>query len=419
MQKNAVTAIEQVVQVTYRFPVWFTEHTFDPGNTLLRDLCLSDHSRRRTKVMCVVDAGLASANPRLVGDIERYFDSFQDELELVHTPMTVPGGEAVKNEHGAVADIHFAIHEAGIDRHSYVVAVGGGAVLDMAGYAAATAHRGVRLIRVPTTVLSQNDSGVGVKNSVNAFGKKNFLGTFAPPAAVVNDRALLDKLPDRDWRAGISEAIKVALLKDVAFFDYLEEHADLLRQRDVDAMQWLIYRCAELHLNHIATSGDPFEFGSSRPLDFGHWSAHKLEQISGYAWRHGEAVAIGICLDSTYAYLKGMLPPDVWRRILDTFVAVGLPIYAPDLASSLEFHRDDPRCILAGLDEFREHLGGQLTIMLLQGPGRSIEVHEMDEQVIIRSIALLKDEHDARSKEASNGHTNVADMSTLPTTPHR
>lgn len=419
MQKNAVTAIEQVVEVTYRFPVWFTEHTFDPANTLLRDLCASDHTPRRTKVLCVVDAGIASAYPQLASDIERYAESFQDELELVRPPMIVPGGEAVKNEHGAVTDIHCAIHEAGIDRHSYVVAIGGGAVLDMVGYAAATAHRGVRLIRVPTTVLSQNDSGVGVKNSVNAFGKKNFLGTFAPPAAVINDHTLLSELPDRDWRAGISEAIKVALLKDVQFFDYIEEHAELLRQRDGDAMRWLIYRCAQLHLNHIATGGDPFELGSSRPLDFGHWSAHKLEQISGYAWRHGEAVAIGICLDSTYAYLDGRLPAGAWRRILDTFVCVGLPIYAPELASSLEYRRDDPRCILAGLDEFREHLGGQLTIMLLRGIGRGIEVHEMDDQLIVRSVALLKEEHDARTKEGLNGHTHIADMSAFPTAAHR
>ena len=121
--------------------------------------------------------------------------------------------------------VHRAIHEYGIDRHAYVLAVGGGALLDMVGYAAATAHRGVRLVRVPTTVLSQNDSGIGVKNSVNAFGKKNFLGTFAPPFAVFNDFTFLTTLSDRDWRAGISEAIKVALLKDATFFAFLEEHA--------------------------------------------------------------------------------------------------------------------------------------------------------------------------------------------------
>jgi 3-dehydroquinate synthase len=240
---------------------------------------------------------------------------------------------------------------------------------------------------VPTTVLSQNDSGIGVKNSVNAFGKKNFLGTFAPPFAVFNDVTFLTTLSDRDWRAGISEAIKVALLKDAAFFAFLEEHATALVERDMTAMQWLVYRCAELHLEHIATSGDPFEFGSSRPLDFGHWAAHKLEQLSNYELRHGEAVAIGLALDATYAYLIGLLPEADWRRILDLIVAVELPLHVQELDMGAP---DGTPAILAGMEEFREHLGGRLTIMLLEGIGSGIEVHEMDPGLILASMARLK-----------------------------
>jgi 3-dehydroquinate synthase len=232
---------------------------------------------------------------------------------------------------------------------------------------------------------------------VNKFGKKNFLGTFAPPYAVINDAALISRLPDREWIGGISEAIKVALLKDAAFFSWIEEHAGALRDRDVGAMDWLIYRCAQLHLRHIATSGDPFEFGSSRPLDFGHWSAHKLEQISNYAWRHGEAVAIGIALDSTYSWKRGMLPEEDWRRILRVFIDVGLPISAPEMVESLRA-RGTSGSILAGLQEFREHLGGELTIMLLNGIGRGVEVHEMDEAVIIDSMHVLETEHEAHAR---------------------
>ena len=109
-------------------------------------------------------------------------------------------------------------------------------------------------------------------------------------------------------------------------------------------MQWLVYRCAQLHLEHIATSGDPFELGSSRPLDFGHWAAHKLEQLSNYELRHGEAVAIGLALDATYAHLIGLLPEADWRRILDLIVAVGLPLYVRELdMSALDGTRSDPR----------------------------------------------------------------------------
>jgi 3-dehydroquinate synthase len=387
-----------VVDVSYRYTVSFTTNLFSLDNRVLAETCVPSVPGRVVKVLVVVDAGVSDANPELLGDIARYFEPLTETHRLVREPLLVPGGEMVKNDHQYVSQIQAAINAGGIDRHEYVVVVGGGAVLDMAGYAAATAHRGIRLVRVPTTVLSQNDSGVGVKNGVNEFGKKNFLGTFVPPVAVINDFAFLVKISDRDWRGGIAEAVKVALLKDVAFFEFLETHADDLRNRDEASMRWLIYRCAQLHLNHIATSGDPFEFGSSRPLDFGHWSAHKLEQISNYAWRHGEAVAIGISLDSTYSYLSGRLSESEWLRIIGVFRSVGLPIYAPELEGSLD-DRSSPLCVLQGLNEFREHLGGELTIMLLNGIGRGIEVHEIDESVMIEAMALLRRLNNVESME--------------------
>jgi len=280
-----------------------------------------------------------------------------------------------------------AISEFGLCRHSYVVVAGGGAVLDMAGYAASTAHRGVRLIRIPTTVLSQNDSGIGVKNGINAFGKKNFLGVFAPPHAVINDFAFLSTLVDRDWRSGIAEAVKVALIKDASFFEFLEEHAHGLATRESTPMRRLIHRCAELHLHHIASGGDPFEAGSARPLDFGHWSAHKLEQMTRFRLRHGEAVAIGMALDATYSCLSGMLPEADWRRILALLEDVGFELYVPELGGPLS--RSEPESLLHGLTEFREHLGGRLSITLLEGIGRGVEAHEMEDELIRDSIAEL------------------------------
>ena len=301
----------------------------------------------------------------------------------------MPGGEAAKNTPSLVEQIHSHIERVGLCRHSYVLAIGGGSVLDMVGYAAATAHRGVRLLRVPTTVLAQNDSGVGVKNGINAFNKKNFLGTFAPPYAVLNDFDFLATLDERDWRSGIAEAIKVALIKDATFFEFIAEHTSDLVDRDMDTMQQLIYRCAQLHLEHIANSGDAFEKGSSRPLDFGHWAAHKLEQLTDYRLRHGEAVAIGIALDTTYSYLRGMLSSLEWQRIMNTLKALGFTLYVPELSpanSQLE-----SRCLFRGLTEFREHLGGELTLMLLQRIGQGIEVHEVDISLYRQAISLLAD----------------------------
>jgi 3-dehydroquinate synthase len=408
--------IEQQIQVRYSYPVRFTREMFDPANATLADVCTHDDDGRQRKALAVLDAGVATAYPSLADAIGRYVSVHADALRLTRPPMLVDGGEQIKNDHATLEAIQQEIDRGGIDRHSFVIAIGGGAVLDMVGFAAATAHRGIRLIRVPTTILSQNDSGVGVKNSVNAFGKKNFLGTFAPPYAVINDAALVERLPDREWRAGIAEAIKVALLKDPAFFAFIEANAAALLARDAGAMDHLIYRCAELHLQHIATSGDPFEFGSSRPLDFGHWSAHKLEQISNYAWRHGEAVAVGICLDATYSWQQGLLAEAEWRRIIDVFHAVGLPAYAPELIDSLQ-HAGTSRSVLSGLEEFREHLGGQLTIMLIRGIGKPYEVHTMDEPAIINSMQVLKAEHEAWSKkESSYGEHVRAQQSSLAAT---
>ena len=398
MKAGSLETIHQRVQVTYEYPVHFTDNVFSLSNDIVRDLCSASAARTSVNVLCVVDGGLSSALPELSGDIEAYFRDARTTASLVREPILVAGGEAIKNDHRSVDEVLRAIEWHGIDRHSYVIAVGGGALLDMVGYAAAIAHRGVRLIRIPTTVLSQDDSGVGVKNSVNAFGKKNFLGTFAPPYAVINDMALLTRLPDRDWLSGVSEAVKVALLKDSAFFDYLESNASGLIERDVETMRQVVYRSAQLHLNHIATSGDPFEFGSSRPLDFGHWSAHKLEQISDYRWRHGEAVSIGISLDSTYAYLSGMLGEADWKRIINLFESLDLPIYADELATARS-PETGRLVVLDGLNEFREHLGGELTIMLLHGIGQGVEVHEMDEARIIESIEMLRQRSNARSFE--------------------
>src|SRR4030095_7380584 len=284
---NVLARIERGITVTFRHQVHFTEGVFEPSNTLLRDILASDPSEGRARVLVVLDDGIVRGQPGLPGRVEAWFDAHGCAVELGSAPLSVEGGERVKNAYFHVSDIHERIDRHHLDRHNYVIGVGGGALLDIVWFAAATAHRGVRHVRLPTTTLAQADSGVGVKNGINAFGKKNFIGTFAPPAAVINDFDLLASLPVRDKRAGYSEAVKVALIRDGKFFETLERDAAALRDFEPEAMQRLIYRCAELHINHIATSGDPFELGSARPLDFGHWAAHKLEQLSDYQLRPG------------------------------------------------------------------------------------------------------------------------------------
>lgn len=381
--------ITQQFEVSFTYPVHFTEGLFEQENTLFADLIGEHSSGDNRKILFVLDEGMYRHHPRLFEDVLNYAAKYKGAFHPLGEPVVIPGGETAKNHPEYVGEIHDAVNKANLDRHSYVCVIGGGAVIDTAGYAAATAHRGIRLIRVPTTVLAQNDAAVGVKNGINAYGKKNFLGTFVPPFAVLNDYRFLHTLDDRDWRSGISEAVKVALLKDAEFFRYLEEHAELLNRREEEPMQRLIYRCAELHLDHIATSGDPFEMGSSRPLDFGHWAAHKLEQLTNYRLRHGEAVAVGLALDVTYSYLKGMLPEEEWRRVLEMLVTAGFELHVSELHSRLDqpTHEDS---LFRGLEEFREHLGGELTIMLLEKIGRGTEVHKVDYELYRKAIPMLE-----------------------------
>jgi 3-dehydroquinate synthase len=377
---------EQRFSVDFDYPVVFCRGALAPGEpTLAWSICRREPERRQP-VFAVLDGGLVAARPDLTTTLERYVESHGHHLTLSAPPYVMPGGEECKNEPRLIADLHDRLAAARLDKQGTLLIIGGGAVLDAAGYAGSTTHRGVRIVRMPTTVLSQNDAGVGVKTSVNAFGAKNFLGTFAPPFAVINDSELLATLPVRDVRAGLAEAVKVALIRDASFFDWLEEHAPRLREAEPSLLETAVRRCAELHLRHIATGGDPFERGSARPLDYGHWAAHKLETLTHHTLRHGEAVAIGMALDAAYAVEKGMLSEPIRTRLCALLRALGLPIFDP----MLKARREGRSLVIEGLQEFREHLGGALSVTLLTNIGKGVEVHDMDLDLIARSIDWLE-----------------------------
>ena len=377
---------EQRFTVAYEYPVIFTNDIFSVNNVVFGEVLALQEQGRRHKVAILIDDGLRAAEETLPRRIAAYAAAHASQMELVSVPEFMRGGEGCKNDAAQVERLQRRLVDLGLDRHSFVAAIGGGAFLDLVGYAAATTHRGIRHIRIPTTVLAQNDSGVGVKNGVNAFGQKNLLGTFAPPFAVINDATFLLGLNERDRRAGMAEAVKVALIRDPVFFEWLEAHADDLRSFEPEAVSYMIRRCAELHMIQIASGGDPFERGSARPLDFGHWSAHKLEILTGHEVRHGEAVAIGLALDTRYSVLSGHLSEGDDTRVCDLLRTLGLPLYHPMLMAS---DGAGDYSLLRGLREFREHLGGELTITLLDELGTGIEVHDMDEALIVQAIEWL------------------------------
>ena len=380
-----MSVIQRQIRVGWPLRVFFTENVFASENLTLKN-ALADAQQR--KALVVIENSLGQARPEIEKQIENYFSRHASELQLVRPPLPVVGGERSKNSIPLVTEILSHIDRHHIDRQSYLIAIGGGALLDLAGFAAAIAHRGVRHVRIPTTTLAQADSGVGVKNAINAFGKKNFIGTFAPPHAVINDFNLLATLAPRDKRAGYIEAVKVACIRDRIFFDEIENAAEKLASFEPNAMKQLIRKCAELHLNHIATSGDPFEKGSARPLDFGHWSAHKLEQLSSFQISHGEAVAIGIALDVIYSRLAGLLNKKSCERILSLLERLGFKLFDDEL---LDTDAKKNIRVLDGLEEFREHLGGRLTVTVLKEIGRGIEIHELDPQKIVAAIHELRE----------------------------
>jgi 3-dehydroquinate synthase len=178
--------------------------------------------------------------------------------------------------------------------------------------------------------------------------------------------------------------VKVSLLKDPVFFANLEKEAPLLAAGDIPAIGRAVRRSAELHARHIAGNGDPFELGSARPLDLGHWAAHKLESMTNHRLTHGEAVAVGLALDLLCARDLGHFGAAETARALDLLVALGFKIYAP------EMHQDGGATMLAGLEEFREHLGGQLTLVLPTAIGKSTQVHEMPTAIVRRATDELR-----------------------------
>lgn len=372
--------------IRYRFPVVFTEHAFDVNNNVLRDT-IAQHNQtgQPASVMVFVDDGVVRAQPDIIDAITAFFSSWQDTARLIGPPRVTPGGEAVKTAKH-IDRFHRDMLDNKLDRHNIVVAIGGGAMLDAIGFACSSFHRGIPLIRMPSTVLAQNDAGIGVKNGYNAYNNKNLIGHFMPPLAVINDARLLDTLAERDKRAGLAEAVKVALIRDGQFFDWLEHNANQLACFEDDATQYAIQQCARLHLAQITNGGDPFETGNARPLDYGHWAAHKLELLLDYHIRHGEAVAVGMAIDACYASLIGMINKQTADRVIHLLNTLGFTLCDDRVKTLLQQHPDK---LLAGLEEFRQHLGGTLSITLLTGIGDAIEVNEIHTDKMQQAFSLL------------------------------
>ena len=365
----------------------FTDDLFGADSDVLAEL-LETSDDKPARIQFWLDQNVADSQPQLISLVKRFADSRPDHVQRIGHIQLVPGGEEAKNDIHLLEQILKVFNVSDLDRRSYIVAIGGGAVLDAVGFATSIAHRGLRLVRIPTTTLSQADSGIGVKNSINLFHKKNWMGSFAVPWAVINDSEMLSTLSNRDFIGGFSEAVKVSLLKDRAMFDQICRSAEAIANREMNVAEPIIRSSAQLHLDHITRGGDPFEMLEARPLDFGHWSAHKMETMSDFSLRHGEAVAIGVAIDTVYSSLEMGLSEKIAEQVLQCLGNLGFHLADPSLTNV--------EILFDGLEEFRQHLGGRLTLTMLEDVGQPREVHTVNRDKMLKAIEQVAHFADTR-----------------------
>lgn len=376
--------IKQKIKVEFSYKIHFIRDLFNPSNNLLENTL----KNTKPKVIVFLDSKVAHLFPGLKYKIKRWFNFHPKNGTLVSI-IVIQGGEQSKNNPKYYKNIANALYLNELDRHSYVITIGGGAVLDTVGFIASITHRGIRHIRVPTTVLSQCDSGVGVKNAINYYGTKNYFGTFTPPYAVINDFEFLKTLDTRDWLGGIAEAFKVAIIKNGSFLRYLVTNAGKLKKRNEKVMEFMIFNCARLHANHIVKGKDPFEINSSRPLDFGHWSAHYLEVLTDYKLRHGEAVAIGIVLDMIIAKNRGLVSKKESQFVIRGLKNCGFKLWHPVLETR---EKNNSLGIYRGLELFRQHLGGKLTLIMPAHLGKMRQINNVLHNEVEKAVQEMKNE---------------------------
>ena len=374
-------SVDGAFSIPWTHRIRFTHEAFSEGNDVLA--AVLPEGDEPIRLCTVIDAGLLEARSDLVDSLNEWGQRHSSRVQFTGPPVIIPGGEPTKNGWSSFETVASAINDQHVCRRSVVLIIGGGAVLDAAGFAASTSHRGIDVIRMPSTTLSQGDAGIGVKNGINAFGVKNFLGSFSPPLAVVNDLSLLESLDDAHWRGGLSEAVKVALLKHPPLLDFIEQSTSHLQSRDLAVMETVMLASARLHMDHIVEGGDPFENQHARPLDLGHWAAHRIEAVSQWSVPHGDAVAMGLAIDLDYTVRIGRLDRAVLDRVVGCLRSLGF------LGSSKCLN--DGTVILKGIEEFREHLGGRLTIPTIAAPGTLLELHEIDSSIMLEAIASVNE----------------------------
>jgi len=345
------------------YRVDLTEDVFAPDNPLLAEYC---EGRR-------VIAFLGPTVDRLYGDRLRCYLSARlaDGSWSVRVIRT---GERQKTME-SVQEICAVAKESGLDRRGVMIAVGGGVTCDLVGFAAAIYGRGLRYIKVNTTLVGQIDVGVGVKTGVNAFGTKNMLGAYHPAHASINDPAFLRTLPDRQLRCGLGETAKMAIIKDPQLFQVLEQHPDVFRQplerspRVARLQDYVLRGAMELMLRELCPNLR--EHDLARLVDFGHTFGPVIETASGYRIAHGESVAIDMAISAELARVLGLIGAEDCERIVRLISGLGLPVHDPGTCT--------PELMQEALRAAFERRGRRLHLVVPVGIGAAAFVDDLED----------------------------------------
>ena len=340
------------------------------GRNLLSDASLILPYLKRKHVAIVTNTTVA----------QLYLEKLSQTLQAAGVkviPIILPDGEAYKNSE-TLNKIYDALLQNRCERSTTLIALGGGVIGDLTGYAAATYLRGVPFIQIPTTLLSQVDSSVGGKTGINHPLGKNMIGAFYQPQLVLADIDTLQTLPAREFSAGVAEVIKYGLIRDTDFFDWLETNMADLMQLNEQVLSYAIYRSCQNKAEVVAN--DEHEQGERALLNLGHTFGHAIENAMGYGvWLHGEAVAAGTVMAADLSQRMGWLSPTQVTRIKASFVAANLPVEAPKLG--VERYLD-----LMGLDKKVEN--GKIRLILQQGIGKSVITSDYDAEKLKQTLAL-------------------------------
>ena len=316
-----------------------------------------------------------------------YLEKTQSMLSgLKHQSVILPDGEKYKNLE-VLNQIYDALLRNRFDRNTTVIALGGGVVGDMAGFAAASYQRGVHLIQIPTTLLSQVDSSVGGKTGVNHALGKNMIGAFYQPRAVIADTNTLDTLPDRELSAGIAEVIKYGLISNIDFFVWLEKNMQALLGRDKKALNYAIEISCQSKADIVAA--DERESGQRALLNLGHTFGHAIENGMGYGeWLHGEAVATGMCMATIMSNQMGWMSDEETSRTINLIEQAKLPTKAPATMSTEKFLQ------LMSVD--KKVLDGVLRLVLMKGIGQSLVTDDYTPKDLNKAIEYSLTKHETR-----------------------